>query len=98
MHHRKESRRLARSAKVVERLLLYTNGKSEGVGDGYLAGSVLHISSDRAYVRDQELTLRVVVLMIPGAAGEQQPSLHAPPRGAPHPNSPSHNKSLRELV
>src|SRR3982074_2544979 len=93
MDHRKQSC-LGRSGKVVKRLLLDTDRKSEWISDRYLAGAILQVPANRAHVRDQELTLCVVIHVISGAARKQERALHAPARVGPKLESSTGEKGL----
>src|SRR3979490_2354086 len=94
MDHRKQSC-LGRSGKVVKRLLLDTDRKSEWISDRYLAGAILQVPANRAHVRDQELTLCVVIHVISGAARKQERALHAPTRIGPKLKTSTRKKGLR---
>ena len=69
MHDGEKSVCLARSPKVVEGLLLHSERETEWVGNRRTA-CVAHTAAGHTGVGNEELTLRIVVLVITHAARE----------------------------
>src|SRR2546430_2042212 len=76
-------------------LLLHADRKPEWISHRHIPSTILQIPPHWPHIRDEKLTLRVVVLVISFSLRKQERTLHAPARSSPELEPSSRQKRLR---